>query len=154
MPEQQIITPEGYNKLKEELELLSTTRRREIAERIEKAKELGDLSENAEYASARSEQDRNETRIKEIEHIIKNAEIIKQPKSGNKVHLGSTVTLKGVNGKNLEYQVVGTVEANPLEGKISDESPIGVALIGKSVGDEVEIVLPAQTTVYTIAEIA
>jgi len=147
------LTQAGIDELQAELGDLIALRP-EITERIKTAREMGDLSENAEYASARSEQDRCETRIKEIEHIIKNAEVIKQPKSGNKVHLGSKVSLKSSAGKHQEYQVVGTVEADPLEGKISDESPIGKALMGKSVGDEVEIVTPAQTIVYTVTEIA
>ena len=147
------LTQEGIDELQTELDGLIALRP-EITERIKTAREMGDLSENAEYASARSEQDRNETRIKEIEHIIKNAEVITQPKSGNKVHLGSKVSLKSPDGKTLDYQVVGTVEANPLEGKISDESPIGIALMGKSVGDDVEIVTPAQTTVYKVTDIS
>lgn len=147
------LTREGLAELQAELDDLIALRP-EITERIKTAREMGDLSENAEYASARSEQDRNEIRIKEIEHIIKNAEVIKEPKAGGKVRLGSRVSLKSTGGKTQDYQVVGTVEANPLEGKISDESPIGVALIGKEVGDDVEIVTPAQTTVYKIASIA
>lgn len=147
------LTQAGIDELQAELGGLIALRP-EITERIKTAREMGDLSENAEYASARSEQDRCEIRIKEIEHIIKNAEIIKQPKSGNKVHLGSTVSLKSGSGKSQEYQIVGTVEADPLAGKISDESPIGLALIGKEVGDDVEIITPAQTVVYKIARIA
>ncbi len=147
------LTQAGIDELQAELGGLIALRP-EITERIKTAREMGDLSENAEYASARSEQDRCEIRIKEIEHIIKNAEIIKQPKSGNKVHLGSTVSLKSSAGKSQEYQIVGTVEADPLAGKISDESPIGVALMGKVVGDDVEIVTPAQTIVYKIVRIA
>lgn len=147
------LTQEGLDELQQELDNLVALRP-EITERIKTAREMGDLSENAEYASARSEQDRNEIRIKEIEHIIKNSEVIKAPKSSGKVRLGSRVSLKSSTGKAQDYQVVGTVEANPLEGKISDESPIGVALMGKEVGDDVEIVTPAQTTVYKIASIA
>lgn len=147
------LTQAGIDELQLELSDLIALRP-EITERIKTAREMGDLSENAEYASARSEQDRCEIRIKEIEHIIKNAEIIKQPKSGNKVHLGSMVSLKSSAGKSQEYQIVGTVEADPLAGKISDESPIGLALMGKSVGDDVEIVTPAQKTVYKVVSIA
>lgn len=147
------LTQAGIDELQVELgELIA--QRPEITERIKTAREMGDLSENAEYASARSEQDRCENRIKEIEHIIKNAEVIKQPKAGGKVHLGSKVVLISAAGKTQEYQVVGTVEANPLEGKISDESPIGIALMGKAVGDSVEIVTPAQTTAYKITNIS
>jgi transcription elongation factor GreA len=147
------LTNSGLSELKEELDSLIALRP-EITERIKTAREMGDLSENAEYASARTEQDRNENRIKEIEYIIKNAEIISQPKKSEKVHIGSTVTLKPDNGQTKEYQVVGTVEADPVAGKISDESPIGKALIGKYVGDIVEIITPTQNTAYTISEIS
>ncbi|HPD98819.1 MAG TPA: transcription elongation factor GreA [Candidatus Saccharibacteria bacterium] len=147
------LTQSGIDELQAELDDL-IAQRPEITERIKTAREMGDLSENAEYASARSEQDRCELRIKEIEHIIKNAEIIKQPKSANKVHLGSKVVLKSDGGKTQQYQIVGTVEANPLEGKISDESPIGLALMNKTVGDSVEIVTPAQTTLYKVTDIS
>jgi transcription elongation factor GreA len=147
------LTKSGINELSTELEGLISLRP-EITERIKTAREMGDLSENAEYASARSEQDRNEARIKEIEHIIKNAEIIAEQKSSSAIRIGSKVSLKSNSGKTQEYQVVGTVEADPLAGKISDESPIGKALLGKKVGDSVEIVTPAQTTTYNIASIS
>lgn len=146
------LTQEGIDELKAELAVL-ITERPEITERIRTARELGDLSENAEYAAARAEQERAEGRIGEIEHILKNVEVIAAPKNGNKVHLGSKVTLKGVNGVTKQFQVVGTVEADPLEGKISDESPIGKALLNKKVGDDVEIVTPAETLSYTVASI-
>lgn len=146
------LTQDGIDELKSELEQL-IAERPEVTERIRSARELGDLSENAEYASARAEQERNESRIAEVEHILKNVELISAPKNGSKVNLGSTVKLLGAN-KEKQFQVVGTVEADPLSGKISDESPIGKALLGKKVGDEVEIVTPAETAVYTVAEIA
>jgi transcription elongation factor GreA len=146
------LTQEGIDELKGELEAL-IAERPEITERIRTARELGDLSENAEYASARAEQERAETRIAEIEHILKNVEIITAVKSNGKVHLGSTVTVKG-NGKEMKFQVVGTVEADPLEGKISDESPIGKVLLGKKLGEEVEIVTPVETAVYKVTDIA
>ncbi len=119
---------------------------------IKSARELGDLSENAEYQSARAEQERNETRISEVEGILVNVEIIKKPR-GAKVQLGSRVKLRG-NGKTKEFQVVGTVEADPLSGKISDESPIGQALIDQKVGDKVEIKTPAETAAYKIVSIS
>lgn len=146
------LTQEGIDELKTELSELIAGRE-DIIERIKSARELGDLSENAEYASARSEQDKAEGRITEIDHILKNVEIIRQPKSDSKVQLGSRVVLKGEGGKSKEFQVVGTVEADPLGGKISDESPIGLVLLGKRQGEEVEIVTPAETAIYTIAEI-
>lgn len=146
------LTQEGIDELQGELDAL-IAERPEITERIRTARELGDLSENAEYASARAEQERAETRIAEIEHILKNVEIIKAAKSSDKVHLGSTVTVKG-NGREMKFQVVGTVEADPLEGKISDESPIGKVLLGKKVGEDVEIITPAETATYKITSIS
>ncbi len=147
------LTQEGIDELKAELAGLIANRE-DIIERIKSARELGDLSENAEYASARSEQDKAEGRIAEIDHILKNVDIITQPKGDNKVQLGSRVVLKGEAGKLKEFQVVGTVEADPLSGKISDESPIGTLLLGKRQGDEVEIVTPAETAVYTVDSIS
>lgn len=147
------MTREGADELQSELSSLIADRSA-IADRIKSARELGDLAENAEYQSARADQEKNETRISELEHILQNLEIIKSPKgSTTKVQLGSTVKLKN-NGKTKEFQIVGTVEADPLEGKISDESPIGMSLMGKKVGEEVEIRTPAETSVYQIAEIA
>lgn len=147
------LTKEGAQELKEELSKLLAERSL-IAERIKIAREFGDLSENAEYQSARQEQDKNEARISEIEHILQNLVIIESPRSGGKVQLGSMVKLKGNSNKFKEFQVVGTVEANPLDGKISDESPIGKALLGKAVGEEVEIKTPIETSTYTITEIS
>ena len=147
------LTEEGVKELKEEFVEL-TALRSEIAERIRTAREMGDLSENSEYQTARADQEKNDARTNEIEYILANSNVI-SPKSGsNKVVLGSSVSLKGNNGKTKKFQVVGTVEADPMEGKISDESPIGQALIGKKVGDEVEIKTPAETNTYTITEIS
>jgi transcription elongation factor GreA len=145
------LTQDGVKELEAELKDL-VAQRPAIAERIKTAREFGDLSENAEYSSARQEQERVESRIAEIENILQNVEIIKKPKGDNKVQLGSKVTLK--NGSTKEFQVVGTVEADPLNGKISDESPIGQALLGKKVGEEVEIVTPADTTMYKVVSIS
>jgi len=146
------LTKDGIAELETELKVL-LTKRPEIAEAIKTARELGDLAENAEYQSARAEQERNDARISEIEHILANVEVIKAPRGDSKVQLGSTVKLKN-DGKTKEFQVVGTVEADPLNGKISDESPIGQALLGKKVGEDVEIKTPADTTTYKIASIA
>jgi len=152
MKKQFRLTKEGVTELKTELAEL-TASRAPIAERIKAAREFGDLAENAEYTSARQEQEKAEGRISEIEHILLNVELIEKPKNGSKVQLGSKVTLKN-NGKTKGFQVVGTVEADPLNGKISDESPIGQALLGKKVGEEVEIKANAETTLYKIVEIA
>jgi len=146
------LTAEGIAELQTEVaELIG--QRGAIAERIKAAREFGDLAENAEYTSARQEQERVESRIGEIEHILLNVELIKKPKGDSKVQLGSKVSLKG-NGKTKDFQVVGTVEADPLHGKISDESPIGQALLGKKVGDKVEIQTPAENHTYTVAAIS
>ena len=132
------LTQAGIDELKEELGSL-LLQRGPVAERIKQARGLGDLSENAEYQTAREEQDRLETRINELEQILQNAQVIKKPKGDNKVQLGSTVKLKATAGVQKQFQVVGTVEADPLRGKISDESPIGKALLGKKEGDKVVI---------------
>lgn len=146
------LTKEGINEFQVELDVL-IEKRLAIAEAIKTAREQGDLAENAEYQSARAEQDRNEARISEIENILQNVELIKKPKGDNKVQLGSVVKLKN-DGKTKQFQVVGTVEADPLSGKISDESPIGQALLGKSVGEKVDLVTPADTTTYKVVEIS
>lgn len=147
------LTKQGIDELKKELEELISNRG-PIAERIKTAREFGDLSENAEYTSARNEQEQAESRISEIEHILQNVEVIKKPKTDSNVQLGSIVKLKNEEGKTKEFQIVGTVEADPLNGKISDESPIGKALLGKKEGSEVEIKTPVETTIYTIVDIS
>lgn len=145
------LTKEGITELEREKATL-VGKRADIADAIKTARELGDLAENAEYQSARAEQDRHEARISEIDHILQNVEVIKTPKGVVKIQLGSKVKLK--NGTTKEFQVVGTVEADPLNGKISDESPIGKALLGKKVGEDVEIKTPAETLIYKIVSIA
>lgn len=152
MKKQFHLTKDGILDLETELKNL-IAERGPVAERIKSAREFGDLAENAEYSSARQEQERLETRISEIEHILQNHEVIKKPKGDSKVQLGSTIKLKG-ESKTKEFQVVGTVEADPLNGKISDESPIGKALMGKKVGDNVEIETPVETSTYKIVEIS
>ncbi len=153
MKKQYLLTKDGVAELEQERDEL-VSQRGAIAERIKTAREFGDLAENAEYSSARQEQERTELRISEIESILQNVEIIKKPKGDSKVQLGSGVVLKGENGKTKEFQVVGTVEADPLNGKISDESPIGTALLGKKVGDTVEITTPAETSTYKVVSIS
>ena len=152
MKKQFRLTQSGIDELNVEVKTL-IAERSEVAERIKTAREFGDLSENAEYSSARQDQDRAESRIAEIENILQNVEVIKAPKGDSKVSLGSNVSLKSADGKTKQFQVVGTVEADPLNGKISDESPIGKLLIGKKVGEEVEINTPAETVSYTITAI-
>jgi transcription elongation factor GreA len=152
MKKQFHLTQQGVDELKKEhVELVGL--RSDIANRIKTAREFGDLSENMEYSAARQDQERNESRISEIEHILANVQVITAPKNDSKVVLGSTVKLKSESGKTKEFQVVGTVEADPLNGKISDESPIGRGLIGKKEGEQVEIKLPSETICYTIVDI-
>ena len=153
MKKQYLLTQEGINELEKEFADL-VAERGPIAERIKTAREFGDLSENAEYSSARQEQERTETRISEIENILQNVEVIKKPKGDSKVQIGSSVKMKSEKGSVKAFQVVGTVEADPMNGKISDESPIGMALLVKKVGELVEIVTPAETTHYKITDIA
>ncbi len=147
------LTKEGIDELKLELDSL-IAERSEIAESIRTAREFGDLSENSEYQSARAAQERNESRIAEIEHILQNVELIKAPRGTAKVQLGSKVSLKSDDGKTKEFQLVGTVEADPLNGKVSDESPIGKALLGKQENDKVEIKTPLDSVIYKIVDIA
>lgn len=143
------ITLEGKAELEAELEELKG-RRGQIAEKIANARDYGDLSENAEYDSAREEQGLVESRVAEIEDILQNADIIKPTKSST-IKVGSTVVLK--NGAKVTYRIVGPVEADPLEGKISNESPIGSALMGKKVGDKVTIKTPKGETTYEVEEV-
>ncbi|HRC27859.1 MAG TPA: transcription elongation factor GreA [Candidatus Saccharimonas sp.] len=145
------ITEAGRKELEAELADLKG-RRGDIADKIAEARDYGDLTENAEYDSAREEQGLVETRIAEIEDILMNAEEIKARKS-SKVQLGSTVELK-IGAKKYNYTLVGPVEADPLNGKISNESPIGVALLGKMVGDKATISTPKGNTTYTVESIA
>ncbi len=147
------LTQAGIDDLNAELEALRK-KRADTAEAIKTARELGDLAENAEYQSARQEQERNDARIDEIEHILANVEVIKSKSGKKQVGLGSKVTLKSPKGREMILQVVGTIEADPLAQKISDESPIGKALLGKKEGDDVEIKTPAETAVYKIAAVA
>jgi len=144
------ITDEGKAELEAELAELKS-RRGDIADKIAEARDYGDLSENAEYDAAREEQGLVESRIAEIEDILLNAEIIKSGKS-SKVSLGSKVELK-TGKKTVVYAVVGPVEADPLEGKISNESPIGEALMGKKVGDTATITTPKGEITYEIVKI-
>lgn len=136
----------------EELETRKTTTRRDIAEKIGAAKELGDLSENFEYQEAKEEQGSNEVRISELESMIKDSVIVAQQKGGDSITLGTTFVAE-VGGMKKTFQLVGSNEASPLEGKISNESPIGQAFIGHGVGDKVSVAVPSGTMVYKIIEI-
>lgn len=144
------ISKEGLEKLQQELERLTKIERPEIIDRIAKARDLGDLSENAEYHEARNLQSFVEGRIQELESLIKNAVIIKNTKNKDTVTLGSTVHATCDNGVKMKYTIVGHSEADPSNGKISHESPIGRAFIGKAVGHELELVIPAGKLKCTI----
>ena len=141
MADKQKLTKAGYKKLQDEYKYLVDEAREEVKRQLAEARAQGDLSENADYDAARGKQAEVEGRIKEIENILANAEIIEEGKaSTKKVGLGSTVTIKFVdNGKEISYMIVGTVESDPVNGKISNSCPLGEALVGKTVGDIVEV---------------
>lgn len=147
------LTKEGQNKLKEELNDLIINKRKEVAQRIKEAKEFGDLSENSEYEEAKNKQAFIEGKIAEIQNIFKNSVLISnRGKNHEKVSVGSKVTVE-VEGELTEFIIVGSTEANPMEGKISNESPIGQALLHKKIGEEVEVDVPAGKLIYKIKKI-
>lgn len=146
------LTAEGIQKLKEELEDLVGNQRLKIANRLREAKELGDLSENIQWDDAKDQQAFIEGRISEIEHILRHAQLIEMPKNSVNVSLGSTVHVEVEDGKQ-KYTIVGSTEANPDQGRISNESPIGRALLGKKKGDEVNVEVPSGTITYKITHI-
>jgi len=150
-----ILTREGYQALKREIEHLSTTRRREVAERIKVAREFGDIAENAEYDAAKNEQAMLEARIAKLEERLAAARVIeKREISKDVVSVGSTVRLRDVDAKQtVEYRIVGSAEANPAELKLSNESPVGKAIIGHKKGDTVEVTTPRGSLKYKILEI-
>ena len=148
------VTPAGLKKLEEELEHLRTVRRQEVAQRLHEAMEGGELIENAEYEAAKNEQAFVEGRILELEHRIAQAQVIKPGKGGDTVAIGSTVVVKEGRGRKRDtYTIVGAAEANPKEGLISNESPLGRALLDKKVGDKVEVDAPAGAIKFKIVEI-
>ena len=156
MTKQTIITDEGLRKLESELEELKTVKRKEIAEKIKVALSFGDLSENSEYDEAKNEQAIIEGRIAEIENQLKNVQILDENElTTETVHIGSRVRIKERDSDEAEdYRIVGSTEADPMSGRISDESPIGKGLLGHRQGDEVEIIIPNGVIYYTIIEIA
>jgi transcription elongation factor GreA len=147
------LTKEGLDKLQKELDFLLTTRRAEVAQRIHDAKELVGAQNTPEYEDARNEQAFVEGRILTLENIIQNAEVIEEAHDHQKVSLGSTVTIVNHKGDRDHYTIVGSAEADPKEKRISNESPVGIALLGKGVGDKVEVNAPAGTLRWTIVEI-
>lgn len=147
-----ILTKEGLDKLQFELEHLRTDKRKEVAERIKTAKEYGDLSENAEYQEAKEEQSFVEGRILELESIIKSSVVADQGKTKDVVSIGSKIIVEK-EGQKLEFTIVGSTEAEPANGRISIESPLGEAFVGAKVNQEVEVQLPLGKTVYKVLEI-
>lgn len=151
MDDKKYLTPEGYKKLKIQLDA-AMENRKVIAEKIQVAKAKGDLSENAEYADARDEQGFNEGKILELSYTIKRALVVKNKNDGS-VDIGSHIKVENNNGDKKEYSIVGSNEADPLNGLISNESPIGSAFMGHRKGDKVTIVTPKREIEYTILEI-
>lgn len=147
------LTAEGLAELKEELTQLKEVKLPSVVDRVAKAREYGDLSENAEYHDARSEQDFVQTRIDEIEEVLGKAVIVKKTQSTKKVGIGSVVSVKS-NGKANKLTITGEFQGNPKEGKISSVSPLGKALVGKKKGDKVKVSAPAGEVEYTIENIA
>lgn len=150
-----VITYEGLQELERELEELKVVRRKEVAGKIKEAREQGDLSENAEYDAAKEEQAAIEARIEKIESILKNVEVVTdEDVDSSKINVGSVITIKDIEfGDVLEYKLVGSTEADSLKGKISNESPVGIALINKTVGDIIEVEAPIGTVKYEIISI-
>ena len=146
------LTKEGLEKLNTELEYLKKTKRREVAERLRTAASFGDLSENFDYANAREEQEFVERRIRELEDLLMHAQIVASKDDSGKIQIGSQVVLQG-EGKPLELQIAGAREADPLKGKVSLDSPFGSALVGKKVGESVEIETPNGKVIYKIAQV-
>ena len=150
-----ILTEEGLAKLEDELQDLKVNRRKEVAAKIKEAREQGDLSENAEYDAAKDEQRDIELRIEELEKLLKNAEVVVEEEIDvNKINIGCKVKLLDVEyDEEMEFYIVGSTEANSLQNKISNEAPVGRALIGKSVGDVVDVETQAGIIQYKVLEI-
>lgn len=155
MDKKNILTYEGLKKLEDELENLKVVRRKEVSQKIKEAREQGDLSENAEYDAAKDEQRDIEARIEELEKILKNAEVVVEEEADlDKVSIGCSVKILDCEfEEELEYKIVGSTEANSLKGKISNESPVGKALLGKQVGDTVTVGTPAGEFSYKVLSI-
>ena len=155
MAEKQFLTKKGYDERVARLEELKVVRRKEVAQKLKEAREQGDLSENAEYDAAKDEQRDIEARIEEIEKILKNAEVVVEDEVDlDKISVGCKVKVYDVEfEEEIEFKIVGSTEANSLEGKISNESPVGKALIGARKGETVSVEMPAGTMEYKVLEI-
>ncbi len=150
-----ILTPEGYTKLKEEIENLSTTKRREVAERIKQAREFGDITENSEYDDAKNEQAMLEHRIALLEDRLANARVIEADEiTSDVVGIGTKVRLKDMDAnETIEYTIVGSAEANPSEHRLSNESPVGKAILGRKKGEIVDVAAPRGSLKFKIMDI-
>jgi transcription elongation factor GreA len=150
-----VLTPEGYTKLKDEIEYLKTAKRAEVAERIKHAREFGDISENSEYDDAKNEQAMVEHRIATLEERLANARVIEADEvTTDVVSIGVKVRLKDVDAnQTVEYTIVGSAEANPAEQKLSNESPVGKAILGRKKGEVVEVAAPRGTLKFKIMDI-
>ncbi len=146
MAEEILFTQEGYDKLVEKHDYLISVRRREVTEHLQVARSFGDLSENAEYDAAKEEQAKLEAEIEQLDYQIRNARIVTEEElNAGKVNLGLTVTIKDLKTKEIfDYKIVGITESDPLEGLISNESPVGSALMGKQKGDKIEVVIDSK----------
>jgi transcription elongation factor GreA len=150
-----VLTRDGFEKLKEEIEYLSTAKRREVAERIKQAREFGDIAENSEYDDAKNEQMMLEHRIAQLEERLRGARVVDTAElEKGVVGVGTTVRLKDLDAnETVEYQIVGSAEANPAERKLSNESPVGRAIIGKKKGETVEVAAPRGSLKYKIVDV-
>ena len=155
MAKQHKLTPQHMQELKDELNYLKTVREKEVAELIKEARSFGDLSENSEYDEAKNEQGKLFSRIAEIEAVLSNYVLIdEQQFDANAVSIGSQVTVKDEkSGKETTYRIVGSQEADPMQGRISEDSPFGKALLGKAAGDKVEVEAPIGVLYYTVIDI-
>lgn len=156
MADEILLTQQGYDDIVKEHEYLVTVRRAEVSEHLKEAKSYGDLSENAEYDAAKDEQANLEERIARLEYMMRNAKVVSEDElTGEHVNLGLTVKIRDIDTKEkFTYTIVGITDADPFEGKISNESPVGKALIGKRKGEKVEVVMPDnKTVIYQIMEI-
>ncbi len=155
MEREVVLTEEGYHKLKEEIDYLSNVKRREVADRIKEAREFGDISENSEYDDAKNEQAQLEARILGLEQQLRNARVVDaETVSTETVSIGARVTLKDLaSKKNTEYSLVGSAEANPREHKLSSESPLGKAIIGRKKGEKITVATPRGAMEYQVMKI-
>lgn len=155
MPDKKILTYSGLKAMEKELENLKVVKRKEIAQKIKEAREQGDLSENAEYDAAKDEQGEIEARIAQLDKILKNAEVVDEDEVDlSSISIGCKVLLYDLEfEEEVDYQIVGSTEANPLSGKLSNESPVGAKLIGAKEGDVVEVSTPAGMVKFKVMEI-